>query len=253
MAMSDAVEVMPGAEPFAAAGGPVGVLVLHGFTGNPASMRGLAEAYAAAGYTVDLPRLPGHGTSVEDMLSTGWADWSAAAEAAYEGLAASCEQVVVVGLSMGGSLTCWLGTRHQEIAGLVCINPAVAPSDDMRALVAAMTEAGEELMDGIGSDVADPDVVESAYAQTPLRPLLTLFDASAEVVGDLGAITSPLLVFTSPQDHVVPPTDSDLLAGAVSGPVERVSCDRSFHVATIDFDKDLIRDRSLEFIASVTG
>jgi carboxylesterase len=253
MAMSDAVEVMPGAEPFAAEGGPVGVLVLHGFTGNPASMRGLAEAYASAGYTVDLPRLPGHGTSVEDMLTTGWSDWSAAAEAAYEALAASCEQVVVVGLSMGGSLTCWLGTRHQDIAGLVCVNPAVAPSDDMRALVAAMTESGEELMDGIGSDVADPDVVESAYAQTPLRPLLTLFDASAAVVGDLGSITSPLLLFTSPQDHVVPPTDSDLLAGAVSGPVERVSCDRSFHVATIDFDKDLIRDRSLEFIARVTA
>jgi carboxylesterase len=253
MAMSDAVEVMPGAEPFAAEGGPVGVLVLHGFTGNPASMRGLAEAYASAGYTVDLPRLPGHGTSVEDMLTTGWADWSAAAEAAYEALAASCEQVVVVGLSMGGSLTCWLGTRHQDIAGLVCVNPAVAPSDDMRALVAAMTESGEELMDGIGSDVADPDVIESAYAQTPLRPLLTLFDASAAVVGDLGSITSPLLLFTSPQDHVVPSTDSDLLAGAVSGPVERVSCDRSFHVATIDFDKDLIRDRSLEFIARVTA
>ncbi len=251
--MSDAVELMPGAEPFAAAGGPVGVLVLHGFTGNPGSMRGLAEACAAAGYTVDLPRLPGHGTSVDDMLTTGWADWSAAAEAAYDALAASCEQVVVVGLSMGGSLTCWLGTRHQEIAGLVCINPAVAPSDDMRALVAAMTESGEELMDGIGSDVADPDVIESAYAQTPLRPLLTLFDASAAVVGDLGSITSPLLLFTSPQDHVVPPTDSDLLAGAVSGPVERVSCDRSFHVATIDFDKDLIRDRSLQFIAAITS
>jgi carboxylesterase len=172
---------------------------------------------------------------------------------AFDALAASCEQVVVVGLSMGGSLTCWLGTRHQEIAGLVCINPAVAPSDDMRALVAAMTESGEELMDGIGSDVADPDVIESAYAQTPLRPLLTLFDASAAVVGDLGSITSPLLLFTSPQDHVVPPTDSDLLAGAVSGPVERVSCDRSFHVATIDFDKDLIRDRSLQFIAAITS
>ena len=253
MAMSDAVEVMPGAEPFAAEGGPVGVLVLHGFTGNPASMRGLAEAYASAGYTVDLPRLPGHGTSVEDMLTTGWADWSAAAEAAYEALAASCEQVVVVGLSMGGSLTCWLGTRHQDIAGLVCVNPAVAPSDDMRARLAANTESGADGMDGIGADVADPDVVESAYAQTPLRPLLTLFDASAAVVGDLGSITSPLLLFTSPQDHVVPPTDSDLLAGAVSGPVERVSCDRSFHVATIDFDKDLIRDRSLEFIARVTA
>src|SRR6476661_4593790 len=120
--MSDAeVELMPGAEPFYAQGGPVGVLVLHGFTGNPQSMRGLAEAFAGAGFTVELPRLPGHGTNIDDMETTTWADWSAAAEAAYDELAARCERVVVAGLSMGGSLTVWLASLHSEIAGIVCI------------------------------------------------------------------------------------------------------------------------------------
>ena len=104
-------EILPGAEPMSADGGPVGVLVIHGFTGNPSSMRPLAEAFVAAGYTVEMPLLPGHGTTVEDMADTGWADWSAAVDKTYADLAGRVERVVVVGLSMGGSLTCWLGHR----------------------------------------------------------------------------------------------------------------------------------------------
>jgi carboxylesterase len=246
-------DVIPGAEPWSVEGGPVGVLVLHGFTGNPSSMRGLAEAFAAAGHSVELPLLPGHGTSVGDMLDTTWADWSGAAQDALARLAGRTTTQFVAGLSMGGSLTCWLAIHHPELAGLICINPAMAPTDDMRGLVAMMVEAGDEVMPGIGSDIADPEVTESAYAEAPLAPLLTMFDASAEIGPELGRIAQPLLLFTSPGDHVVPPSDSDLLAEAVSGPVERVSCERSYHVATQDYDKDLIIERSLEFVDRITG
>jgi carboxylesterase len=242
-------DVLPGAEPFSADGGPLGVLVLHGFTGNPSSMRPLAEAFAAAGHAVELPRLPGHGTTVEDMLTTSWADWSAAAEAALTSLQARCDRVVVAGLSMGGSLTCWLAIHHPELAGIICVNPAIAPSEEMLAVVKAMVDAGETVMDGIGSDVADPDVVESAYTRTPLAPLVSLIEVSAETMPLLGRIRCPLLLFTSTNDHVVPPADSDVLAGAVSGPVERVVLERSYHVATIDYDRDLIIERSLGFLA----
>ncbi len=251
--MTDQHPIIPGAEPLSVTGGPVGVLVLHGFTGNPSSMRGLAEAFVAAGHTVEMPRLPGHGTHIDDMLETTWADWSAAAEAALVDLESRTDQVVVAGLSMGGSLTAWLATRHPELAGIICINPAVAPQDDLLAVVTEMVAAGQTVMDGIGSDVADPDVVESAYPQTPLRPLMSMFEVAEGIVADLPKVECPLLLFTSPQDHVVPPTDSDLLAASVSGPVERVSCDRSFHVATVDLDKEMIFERSVEFVARVTG
>src|SRR3982750_2699417 len=108
--------IMAGAEAWShSASGAHGALVLHGFTGNPGSMRGLAQAFAGAGYDVEMPRLPGHGTTVEDMLTTGWTDWSAEADAAYERLAARTAQVVVAGLSMGGSLTLWVAGRHPEI------------------------------------------------------------------------------------------------------------------------------------------
>src|SRR6476620_883912 len=126
--MSEAHDgVLPGAEPWSAEGGPVGVLVLHGFTGNPSSMRSLAEAFAEAGYTVELPLLPGHGRSVEEMAETGWDDWSAYADKTLVDLASRVEHVVVVGLSMGGALTCLLAINHPELAGIVCVNPAVQP------------------------------------------------------------------------------------------------------------------------------
>src|SRR5580704_3141489 len=104
--------VIAGAEPYSASGDNRGALVLHGFTGNPQSMRGLAVALADAGFTVEMPLLPGHGTAVEDMLDTRWKDWSLAAERAYTDLAARTDAVVVVGLSMGGSLSVWLAEHH---------------------------------------------------------------------------------------------------------------------------------------------
>ncbi len=246
-------EVIPGAEEWSAPGGKVGVLVLHGFTGNPSSVRGLAEALAAAGYAVEMPRLPGHGTTIEDLMGTTWADWSSAAEAALASLAERTETQFVAGLSMGGSLSCWLAVNHPELAGVICVNPAVAPSEDMRAIVQQLVDAGETIMAGIGSDIADPDVTESAYADTALAPLLSLFDASAQFGSELGRIEQPLLLFTSPEDHVVPPTDSDLLAESVSGPVERVMCRRSYHVATQDYDRDLINERAVEFVGRISG
>ncbi len=246
-------QVLPEAEPLSADGGPAGVLVLHGFTGNPSSMRGIAEACAAAGHAVELPRLPGHGTTVEDMLGTSWDDWSAEVEAAYQRLAERCDHVVVAGLSMGGTLTCWVAARHPEIRGIVLVNAAAEPSDDMRAALQSMVDAGETLMDGIGSDVADPDVTESAYAQVPLAPLVSMLDAVAKLQDDLPRITCPALIMTSPEDHVVAPTASDHLAATLGGPVERVSLDRSYHVATIDHDKDLIVERLLDFVSRVTA
>jgi carboxylesterase len=247
---------LEGCEPWSAAGGERaqhGALVLHGFTGCPQSMRPLAEAFAAAGYSVELPLLPGHGTTVDDMIATSWADWSAAAEAAYTELAARCDRVVVAGLSMGGTLTVWLATRHPEIAGIVCVNPALRVPDEIAATVREMLDGGVDRFPAIGNDVADPDAKEAAYDATPLAPLLSLAEATTAVRDDLGKITCPLLLMNAPQDHTVQPSDSDELAAGVAGEVERVSLDRSYHVATIDYDRDLVNAEAVAFAARVTA
>jgi len=177
---------MPGAEPWSASGGTHGVLVLHGFTGNPQSMRPLAEACAAAGFTVELPLLPGHGTSLEDMLPTRWEDWSGAAEAQFEALAARCDRVVVTGLSMGGTLTCWLAERHPGIAGIAVVNPMIqGPDEESRQGIGALVEAGTDVFDAIGSDIKKEGMVESAYPGLPLRAALSLFAAASEIEADI--------------------------------------------------------------------
>ena len=156
--------------------------MLHGFTGNPQSMRGLALALADAGFTVEMPLLPGHGTDISDMLPTRWKDWSEAAETAYDELAARSDSVVVVGLSMGGMLSVWLAQRHPEIAAIVVVNPLIAPPDaDTLTLVESMIENGDEVAPGIGSDIAMEGAVESAYPGLPLRAALSLFAAASEV------------------------------------------------------------------------
>jgi carboxylesterase len=243
---------MPGAEPYSAAGDRRGALVLHGFTGNPQSVRGLALALSDAGFTVELPLLPGHGTDIADMLPTRWEDWSSAAEEAYAELAARCDGVVVAGLSMGGLLTVWLAEHHPEIAAIAVVNPLLAsPDADILALVDSMLESGEEVAPGIGSDIAKEGVAESAYPGLPLRPALSLFAAADEVASDLESVTCPVLVFTSTQDHVVDPKSSDVLVARAKGPVEQVLLERSYHVATLDWDKDEIESRTVEFLRGV--
>lgn len=247
---------IPGAEPLSHTGkGDVGALVLHGFTGNPGSMRGLAEACVAAGFHVEMPQLAGHGTVMEDMVPTRWADWTADVEAAYRRLAARASRIVVLGLSMGGSLTLWAGTQHPEVRGLVCVNPATLPQPaEVLDMLKGMVESGQEVMDGIGSDIADPDTHETAYPGTPLAALHSFqVDGLVPLSQQYGSLTMPLLLFTSVQDHVVDPGNSDALAAAYGGPVERVMLERSYHVATQDYDKDIIFGRSVEFVRKVTA
>jgi carboxylesterase len=247
-------DILPGAEPLSISGGPLGVLVLHGFTGSPQSMRGLAEAFGAAGFTVELPLLPGHGTSVEDMAATSWAEWSSAAEDAYRSLAGRCDRVVVAGLSMGGTLACWLAARHPAIAGIVVVNPAIKPDADgsLLAMLDGMIEAGTVVMPGVGSDIAKAGVTELAYAEAPLTGSRSLFEAIGDLGDHLADIVCPVLICTSREDHVVEPESSDILAAAVTGPVERVNLERSYHVATLDHDKDLIEEHAVAFATRVT-
>jgi carboxylesterase len=253
MSASEGHAVLPGAEPFSAPGGPHGALVLHGFTGSPQSMRGLATACAAAGFAVELPLLPGHGTTVEDMATTGWDDWVATAEAAYQDLAARCDRVVVAGLSMGGTLTAWLAAAHPEIAGIVVINPAIdPPAPSFIEMLRGILESGTTVMPAVGNDIADPDETELAYDGVPVASMLSLVERGEELYARLGDISCPVLIMNSPQDHVVPPVSSDVLASKVSGPVERVSLERSYHVATLDYDKGEIESRAVEFARKVT-
>jgi carboxylesterase len=246
------IEVMAGSESFSHQGGPSGVLVLHGFTGNPASLRSIAERCAQAGYSVELPRLPGHGTSVEDMATTTWADWSRTAEETYDALAERCDQVAVVGLSMGGGLAAFVAENRPGVAGCVFINPLVKPPPaELLDGLNQLLEAGVESFESIGSDIKKEGAVEASYNATPLLPAKSLFEGIAVVHDYLARITAPSLLISSREDHVVTSDNGDDVVDLVSGPVERVWLEDSYHVATMDNDQELVESLTLDFLSRV--
>ncbi|MFN2606895.1 MAG: alpha/beta hydrolase [Acidimicrobiales bacterium] len=254
MTTSASPALMAGAKPVSTPGGPGGALVLHGFTGTPYSVRGVARALGEAGLAVEAPVLPGHGTRPDDMLATGWEDWWAAADAAWADLAARCHRTVVFGLSMGGTLAAALAAEHPEVAGIAVVNPYIdPPAPSFQDLLRGVLDAGEAWAPGIASDIAEPETREVGYPGTPLAPLLSLCQALDRLAPRLGAVACPVLVMTSRVDHVVPPVSSDVLAERVSGPVERVWLEHSFHTATLDRDGPEIERRAVDFARAATG
>jgi carboxylesterase len=241
----------PTAAAWSAPGDGPGVLVLHGFTGNPTAMRPLAERLAAAGHAVELPRLPGHGTSWRDLARTDRTDWVDAALAALDRLPDGPR--AVVGLSMGGLLALRLAQlRSEAVAGLVLINPWLTLDHPLRPLIGVVSRIVPTLP-GVGNDIARPDADELPYDRVPLRAVASVLRLQDDVRADLGRVVAPTLVLTSRVDHTISTGDSTIVMERIAAPQrQQVVLERSFHVATLDYDADLIADRTIGWIAATT-
>lgn len=241
--------IMPGAEPFYAIGNRVGILVSHGFTGTTQSMRFLADGLMQAGYTVAMPRLTGHGTSPKDMARATAADWTQDIIKAMQWLDGHCDTLFMTGLSMGGALTLWAaGQFPDRFTGIVPINAAVVMNVPEMAALAFNPDAPAELP-GIGSDIKAPNVKELAYTVTPTAAIKHLFAIGAVTQAILPRVTCPALIIQSREDHVVPPMNGNYICEHIgSREKELLWLENSYHVATLDNDKELILDRLLAFI-----
>jgi carboxylesterase len=247
------VESIPDAEPFVADGGPVGVVVSHGFTGTPASMRPWAQHLADAGFSVRLPLLPGHGGTWQETNRTRWPDWYGAVERAYHELRATCPTVFAVGLSMGGTLVTRLAEQHPDgVAGLVLVNPAFGTMR-VDAKFAPYIAWAVRSRPSIGGDIKKPGIEEPAGDRTPVVAFASLTKLWKVTVADLGAVRAPVLLYRSRVDHVVDPLSAKLLkAGAVNTSVDEVILEDSYHVATLDNDAPAIFAGSVDFIRTHT-
>jgi carboxylesterase len=246
--------LLPGSEPYDHAGGPVGVLLCHGFTGSPQSLRGWGEYLAAQGLSVSLPRLPGHGTTWQDLSRTGWLDWYTEVDVAFTALAKRCEQIFVFGLSMGGCLALRLAETHgSAVRGLVLVNPSLAPDTKLFVLAPVLKHVLKS-MPGIASDIKKPGTAEVGYDRVPVRAAATLPKLWGITVRHLGEVTQPVLVYRSTTDHVVGPSSMQaLLAGVPEGQVTVRECSDSYHVATLDNDAEAIFEGSLAFVQAHAG
>jgi carboxylesterase len=247
--------LLPGAEPFTFDGGEVGVLLLHGFTGCPQSLRPWGEALRDAGLRVHCPLLPGHGTHWRDLAARRWPEWAATVEAGFQALAADCRTVVVGALSFGGALALHLAASSPpKLAGVVAVNPWVRPVADWRVSLLPALKQVLPTARGVGNDLADSPWTELAYDRVPLKALASVHLFQAMVRAELGRVRVPLRLYVSRQDHVIDPANARLVARAVgSDDVELIWLERSYHVATLDLERQAVFDGTLALARQVAG
>ncbi|MEU9885511.1 alpha/beta fold hydrolase [Sphaerisporangium sp. NPDC051011] len=240
--------LMPGSEPYQHEGGQVGVLLCHGFTGTPQSLRPWGEYLAAAGLTVSLPRLPGHGTTWQEMNRTRWEDWFAELERAFEALRARCAEVFVMGLSLGACMALRLAeVQGPLVRGVVAVNPSIVNDTPLLRLAPVLKFVLPSVA-GVAGDIKREGVAELGYTRTPVRAAATLPRLWSLVQSELGRVTQPVLVYHSPEDHVVKPDSVRFLRQALGDNLTVRECVNSYHVATLDNDAPAIFEGSLEFI-----
>jgi carboxylesterase len=223
------------------------VLVLHGFTGSPRTVRPWAEHLAAVGLTVRAPLLPGHGGTWQELAKTGWTDWYAAAERAFTELSARLDQVFVAGISMGGCLSLRLAeTQGDRVSGLVLVNPSLAGDSPLIPFTPVLKYLVRSIP-SIGGDIKKPDAQEGAAKRTPVASVATLPAMWKTTVAGLPSVTQPVLVYRSTEDHVVGPRSMEVLTAALPSAEVRQLAD-SYHVATLDNDAPEIFDGTLAFV-----
>lgn len=236
------------ADPALTGGRRLGVLLSHGFTGSPVSMRPWAEFLHEHGYAVDVPCLPGHGRTWQEMNDTGWDDWFRELTAAFARLRASCDQVFVCGLSMGGGLVLRLAAeRPGDVAGIALVNPAVNSTNKQLLAVPVMKRILKGFP-GIGNDIKKPGMDEYGYDKVPLRALSSMLEGWKGLRPRLSEVKAPLVLFRSTVDHVVDPSSAKIILGSVSSAdAHEELLTNSFHVATLDNDAPYIFEESLAF------
>jgi carboxylesterase len=238
-----------------------GCLLVHGFTGTPQEMRFLGERLHREGYTVRGVRLAGHCTSVDDLACTTWQDWYGSVRSGVEELQQDTQRVVAVGQSMGALLALKLAVEYpQAIAGLVLLAPALELSNPwvrrirpaLRLLLPLMKQRRRHLGRG-ERDVADPQARSESpsYRQVPLPALHQLLVLQKHVHRLLSRVHQPALIIHSRRDHTCPPSNVALLERCLGGPTRSVLLEDSFHVISIDVDKERVASEVTAFLGAV--
>lgn len=241
--------VMEGAEPFRMEGNEVGVLVCHGFTGTPQSVRPLGEGLARAGYTVAGPRLAGHGTSLRDMAKSTALDWISSIEEDLEWLRERTDGIFFVGLSMGGMFALYFAAMRPELLrGIVPINACVFLNDPELARL-VFDKNAPKTVPGIGSDIKASGEEELVYPEIPVPPVKEFMSLMRVTEDLLPIIETPTLMFQSLEDHVVPPENGPYIQSQLGSRYKQLArLENSYHVATLDNDAGYIAEQTVRFI-----
>lgn len=242
-------------QPFYFPGGPVGCLLIHGFTGSPPEMRPMGEYLAQPGLTVSGPLLAGHGTTHEDLARTIWQDWYASVEAAYDHLCQQCPQVFVAGFSLGSLLALHLAAQH-ELAGLILLAPALQLRDWRMRFVPILRYFMKETVkdtDPQHTDLTDPEAYKRfwSYDMVPVSAVYQLYRLQKVVREELPNIRIPALVIYSTRDMAIAPQSGPrVYKGIGSADKELLVLHNSGHGLVVDSECRLVFQKVYEWITA---
>ena len=242
------LKVLEGAEEFSVGQGPTGALLVHGFTGSPDSLRPVGDYLAERGIGCFGVRLPGHGTTWEDLGTRTSSEWVEAVELAYQKMKTKHDEVFVVGLSFGVALSLDLAARHPEIPGLVSIAGFLLTKDPRRVFAPLIAKVLKSVP-GVGNDICDPEGRELCYDKVPTAATYSMLKYVKTVREALPDVNCPVLVMHSHNDHTAHPDNAKLIHSRISSTDRQlVWLDRSYHVLTLDHDRHEVYERTYEFI-----
>ena len=238
-------------KPFYLKGSSIGVLLIHGFTSTPQSVAYVGRAlHDTTGATLSVPLLAGHGETPEALAQTGYKSWLASAEAAMGRLQGDCDRIVVAGLSLGGTIALNLAIRFTDkIDRVVTINGStgIYRPEHVESL---FCDRSPRFRAGIGSDICHPDRREVCYEKIPSTTMQERLVLTCATGAMLPKLTQPILIFQSRTDHIVSPENGPRIMHDVgSSDITLHWLEKSFHVATLDYDRDLIVEKIEEFIS----
>ena len=231
----------------------IGVLLVHGYTGSPASMRPWAEYLNQRGYTVRVPLLPGHGTKQEDLNEVKWQQWPEKVESEMAELFKTCRKVFVCGLSMGGGTTLYIATKYSnKLSGIILVNPMIH-LPFIGPKLAYFLSRFQKFRKSVGDDIKRPGVTEWGYDALPTRGIYQLLQMLKYTRARLHDVTVPMQLFHSVNDHTLPISNTEIIMKGVGSRIkQRIELSNSFHVATLDHDSEFIFANSLTFIEGLS-
>ncbi|NMD43258.1 MAG: alpha/beta fold hydrolase, partial [Firmicutes bacterium] len=246
--------IRPGAEPFLFPAGKVGCLLIHNFNGSPASVRQMGEYLAGKGFTALGVRMEGHGTEIEDLDRCRYQDWICSAEKGLLELRRHCSTIFVAGISMGGTISLHLAHLHPDkIAGAIAICPSYEVPWWMKLLVPPLKYVAKRItLNRPGTK--DRSVVETGYQQISLSAAQEFIKLVDNIRNGLPLITCPVLLIASRLDSTAGVRGAPrLLADLGSADKDLFWVERSGHMVTLDHDKELVFQRTADFIEEKTA
>ena len=225
----------------------IGIIFVHGFTGSPASMRPWAAYFEERGYTVSVPRLPGHATQWQELNKVKWQEWPARVQVEVDRLKRICKKVFVFGLSMGGATTLYIA-ENNDLAGICLVNPMIhIPGQLIKvAPLLALLQPGRA---AVGNDIKKPEITEWGYDVLPTKGAVQLQKMLKVTRANLALVKCPTLLFHSVDDHVLPISNSNIIMSEIESIAgQRIELTNSYHVATMDFDAPIIFANSLAHV-----